>query len=229
MRTMKIDVEKAPQASLVELIKSRVDELPANDRPFAYSLVGAASGPRGLSEKQAMWLRKMADRIVNPKAATKPVEVGDISGLVALFAKARESGAQWPKLRAIMDDDTVLTLRLAGEKSKHVGQIMVTSGKQENRLYYGRVDQAGAFHASQQPNEKQLAACVPVLKAVATDPAAQGTAYAQRTGHCAFCALPVGEGEDKRSIEAGYGPDCAKKWGLPWGVKPKVKPRKAKR
>ena len=117
MRTLKIDVEKAPQASLVELIKTRVDELPANDRPFAYSLVGAASGPRGLSEKQAMWVRKVADRIVNPQAAAKPVEVGDIGGIVALFAKARASGLQWPKLRAIMEDDTVLTLRLAGEKS----------------------------------------------------------------------------------------------------------------
>jgi len=228
MRTMKIDVEKAPLASLVELIKSRMDELPENDRPFAYNLLGHYARKR-VSEKVAMWLRKLADRIVNPKAATKPVEVGDISGLVALFAKARESGAQWPKLRAIMDDDTVLTLRLAGEKSKHVGQIMVTSGKQENRLYYGRVDQAGAFHASQQPNDQQLARCVPVLKAVATDPAAQGTAYAKRTGHCAFCALPIGEGDDKRSIEAGYGPDCAKKWGLAWGAKPKAKAkRKAK-
>jgi hypothetical protein len=222
MATLKIDVEKAPQASLVELIKNRVGELPANDRQFAYSLVGAALSPRGLTEKQAMWVRKMADRIVNPKKPTKPVEVGDVSGLVALFAKAKASGLQWPKLRAIMDNDTVLTLRLAGEKSSHTGQIMVTSGKQENRLFYGRVDLKGAFHASQQPNDEQLARCVPVLKAIATDPAAAGKAYGMRTGNCAFCSLPL---EDGRSVEVGYGPVCAEKWGLPWGAKPKAKPR----
>ncbi len=219
-----INVENAPLPQVVALIKDRMDELPSKDRPFAYSLVGASEGPRGLSEKQAMWARKMANRIVYPQAEPQPVAVGDISGIIALFDKARASGLQWPKLRAIMEDETVLTLRVAGDKSKHVGQIIVTSGKQENRLYYGRIDQAGTFHPSQQPNAKALGLCLPTLKALATDPAAAGAAYGRRTGHCAFCALPL---DDGRSVEVGYGPVCAEKWGLPWGEKPKAKAKRA--
>lgn len=33
---------------------------------------------------------------------------------------------------------------------------------------------------------------------------------------CCYCGLPL---EDQRSKEAGYGPVCAGRWGLPWGGK----------
>lgn len=34
------------------------------------------------------------------------------------------------------------------------------------------------------------------------------------TERCIFCATPI---ETKESLAAGYGPDCAEKYGLPWG------------
>src|SRR5438874_2210424 len=92
-----INVHKAPVAQVVDFLKNRVDELPAKDRQFAYSLLGAAAG-RGLSDKQTTWVRKMADRILHPVNEPEPTEIGDISGLVALFAKASASGLKWPKL-----------------------------------------------------------------------------------------------------------------------------------
>lgn len=31
---------------------------------------------------------------------------------------------------------------------------------------------------------------------------------------CCYCGLPL---DDPRSVEMGYGPVCARRWGLPWG------------
>jgi hypothetical protein len=211
--TATLDANKAPVPDVVALLKQRVDELPANDRTFAYSLLGAAAG-RGLTEKQTLWVRRMADRIINPKAPVETIDLGDVSGLVALFAKAQASGLKWPKLRVLTAGETVLRLHRAGEKSKYVGQIMVTSKPADESVYYGRVDLAGMFHPSQKISAEQLADAKPALVAMATDPAAAGKAYGQRTGHCAFCSLPL---DDGRSIKAGYGPVCAENFGLPWG------------
>jgi hypothetical protein len=33
-------------------------------------------------------------------------------------------------------------------------------------------------------------------------------------GGCLFCGRPLW---DKRSCDTGYGPDCARRYGLPWG------------
>jgi hypothetical protein len=211
--TQRVNAITAPLPEVVDLLKLRVDELPANDRQFAYSLLGAAAG-RGLTIKQSTWVRKMADRIINPVAPREAVQIGDVAGLHVLFDKATQSGLQWPKLRAITESGVVLRIHRAGEKSKHVGQIMVTEKLADGNLYYGRVDREGTFHPSQKVSAEQLAAATPALVAMATDPAAAGKAYGARTGHCAFCALAL---EDGRSVEVGYGPVCAENFGLPWG------------
>lgn len=215
-----INLAKAPIGDVVAYLKAGLDQLDRDDRPFAYSLIGAAEG-RGLTDKQAVWVRKMADRIANPMQARNAVQVGDVSGLLALFDKAAANGLKWPKLRIATEDGTILTLRRAGEKSRHVGQVMVyTRGNQpmpglsDDRVYYGRVDHEGRFHPSQQASSAAIDQAIPALVAMATDPAKAGKAYGQRTGHCAFCSLPL---DDKRSVDAGYGPVCAENFGLPWG------------
>jgi hypothetical protein len=43
------------------------------------------------------------------------------------------------------------------------------------------------------------------------------------TGRCCFCNHKIGEGEDNRSAAVGYGPECAKHFGVPWGVKLDIK------
>jgi hypothetical protein len=207
---------------VVDLLKQRVDELPADDRPFAYSLLGAAAG-RGLSVKQSGWVRKMADRIINPPKERAAARIGDVVGLLALFEKATSNGLQWPKLRAITADGTTISLRRAGAKSKYQGEIMVTSRLGDETLYYGRIDQGGTFHPGLKVTTAALEQALPALKAMATDPATAGKAYGARTGHCAFCALPL---EDSRSVEAGYGPICAENFGLPWGAGERRRPKR---
>ncbi len=191
-------------SQVVDYLKAHTDQLKAEDRSFAYSLLGAWE--RGsLTIKQVTWVRKLADRIQRPGVET--TDLGDVSGLIALFDKAKAAGIQWPKLRTITSDGTVLTIRIAGEKSQHQGQLMVTSGQRDERVYYGRVDRDGTFHPSRQPTPTQLAEAGPALIAMARDP-------------------PKAE----RSLWVGYGPVCAEKWALPWGNdKQKAKARRSKR
>ena len=41
------------------------------------------------------------------------------------------------------------------------------------------------------------------------------SAYGKAHGFCMFCSLEL---TDQRSVDAGYGPTCANKYDLPWGV-----------
>jgi hypothetical protein len=40
----------------------------------------------------------------------------------------------------------------------------------------------------------------------------------KNTKTCQFCMRPLTDGNDGHSIDRGYGPICANKYGLPWGV-----------
>jgi hypothetical protein len=215
------DPETWTPDDVMAFLKARVEELPANDVSFAYSLIGAGVA-RGLSEKQLKWARKLSARIINPKAAVQAVDLGDVSGLVELFDKAAAAGIKWPKLRALTPSGETLRIHRAGEKSKHLGQIMVTTKRHDENVYYGRVDLEGRFHPSQQVSPEMIEDAKPALIAMATDPATAGKAYGKATGSCAFCALPL---DDGRSVSVGYGPVCAENFGLPWG---QAKRRKAK-
>ena len=48
--------------------------------------------------------------------------------------------------------------------------------------------------------------------AVAADPAAAAKAYGALMGRCSFCDTAI---TDEGSVEVGYGPVCAKRFGLP--------------
>lgn len=52
------------------------------------------------------------------------------------------------------------------------------------------------------------------LETFAKAPAQVAADYGHRTGRCCFCQRDL---SDKRSVDVGYGPICAEKWGLPWG------------
>jgi hypothetical protein len=58
------------------------------------------------------------------------------------------------------------------------------------------------------------------LQALAKDPAKVASEHGRLTGNCCFCNHRIGHGDkdksasSERSRNAGYGPDCAKKYGL---------------
>ena len=47
------------------------------------------------------------------------------------------------------------------------------------------------------------------------NPESTASAYGRRVGSCCFCSRDL---TDEKSTTAGYGPTCAKRYSLPWGV-----------
>jgi hypothetical protein len=136
----------------------------------------------------------------------------DMTGVNALFDKASASGLKWPKIRLITPAGQNVALGRAGDRSKYKGQVMVTDGGPfGSNVYFGRVDQAGEYH----PTDQSTPEIRSLLEQLGADPAKVASAYGKLTGNCCFCHRSL-FGEDQRSTDVGYGPVCARKFGLPW-------------
>ena len=193
-----------------------VDKLSADDRRFADSLIRQFNQRGSLSDKQMFWVRKLADRVERPEQHTccekKTANVGDFAGVYALFAKAMQH-LKYPKIRLQTNDRKPVVLNVAGAKSRYAGQVNVTDGGSwGDNTWYGRIDQEGEWTVSNAADND----VADVLRRLADDPAAVASEYGRLTGHCCFCNTEL---SDERSTEVGYGPICAKHYGLPWGNK----------
>ena len=107
-------------------------------------------------------------------------------------------------------------------------RILDVTGKNEIKLSLTRVGAApgslSVVHAltgyigSVRPDGKvvgALATAIPLqqhLLRIAQNPAAAAKEYAALMCRCSFCSQPL---TDAGSVEVGYGPICAKHWGLP--------------
>lgn len=145
-------------------------------------------------------------------AARQTAAVGDMAGVLALFAKAAHL-----KNRAIMLRCGTLDIRLtiATARAQVPGSINVVDETSPDGRWLGRVLVAGTFEASRKfstPRE-----VTDQLVALARDPADVAAAYGRLTGKCAFCGLPLSD-EKGRSQAVGYGRKCAQNYGLPWGA-----------
>lgn len=134
--------------------------------------------------------------------------VGDLSRIIALFDSAR----QHLRFPAIVLDG--FRVNVAGQRAREPGSLTVTSvekGFDGKRQWFGRVTRAGVFEPSQVAPE----GVAPKLRAFAADPAGQAAEYGRLHGVCCFCNKPL---RDERSTAVGYGPVCARHFGLPWGA-----------
>lgn len=191
-----------------------IDNLNDKDRTFALSLLNQFHN-RGLSDKQMHWLgvlHKRATGIDDPPPA--PVNVGDVSGIVALLEKAG-SRLKYPAFVVAMPDGADVRISVAGERSKVPGAINVTSlGSFENRTWYGRITRDGVFEPSRKVSIDTITEVAMALVTMAKDPTGTAAAYGKRTGNCCFCSRGL---KDERSVHVGYGPICADHYGLRWG------------
>lgn len=174
---------------------------------FALDLSAAYFAGRSLSPNQIAWAHKMAV----DATAVRPQVAADLAGVVALFDRSKASGLKRPKITIAMPDGgPVIRLKLAGENARVPGSINVTDDRPfGSNSYFGRIHANGSFEAGRD----MTPAIADALASLAVDPAGFAKLYGQRTGRCCFCNLAL---TDERSTTHGYGPVCAKKWGLPW-------------
>lgn len=174
--------------------------LTAEGSEFARSLADSLRKYGTLSPKQEYWVK----RLIAPKPE---VDSLDFSKVVALVDRARAKGA---KRIALTFGSVEVKFATGG---RNAGGLWVTDGLPfgQNRLY-GSVS-AGATALVLR---REAAAVIEALRKVAADPQAAAVQHGRVSGCCCFCSRPL---TDAGSVEHGYGPTCAEKYGLPWASK----------
>jgi hypothetical protein len=195
-------------------VASLTDALPrlsGGDQAFAVDLITSFSRRRSLSDKQWLWVDKLTQRATNPAADQPATEaVGDFNGVMALFQRAKQK-LRYPKIVLQIDHQPV-HLSLAGPRSKHEGQVQVTDGgSYGNNVWFGRVDAAGNWTQSRSITEEDVRAVRRLLQEFSKDPAGVAKKHGALTGRCCFCNTKL---TDEHSTAVGFGPTCAKNYGL---------------
>jgi hypothetical protein len=198
----------------IEALKFGQGQLTNGDWEFAQSLLKSVAKRKGPpTDKQALWLMKLATAAVKEPEAPKPkVEVGDMQGVVKLF----EFASKHLKFPAVVLGDVSLgAIRLfrAGEKAKVPGSVTVVGIEGGTNDWLGRVLLDGKFEARKSGVPDSL---VELIRAFAKEPAKVAAEHGKLTGKCCFCNSVL---TDEKSTAVGYGPVCAKRFGLEWGGK----------
>lgn len=214
---MTTDFASLTDAELCTFIADdRSGNLPDKDLDFAMSLVSSvrrrvAQGA-GASDKQRHWLEVLASRTAGAEKPAGRVKsaIGDLSGVNALFDRAK-AHLKAPAIVIGMGGREI-RLSVAGAGARVPGSINVTA--QGGDEWFGRILQDGQFEAS--PRLPTPPALVSGLQRFAADPAGVAAEHGRLTGKCCFCNRGL---RDERSTAVGYGPNCADRFGLPWGAK----------
>lgn len=138
------------------------------------------------------------------KPAT-PAVSADGAPIARFLQAARERGLKFPKARFLAPGGGEIRLSVAGDQSRYPGCIQVVVRDQ----WIGRIEPSGVVSGGTLAGD---AAVLDALATIAADPAAAAKAYGALMGRCSFCDKTI---TDEGSVEVGYGPICAKKFGLP--------------
>lgn len=163
-----------------------------------------------------------AFRRVQPKPQVAQLNAAGLEVILGMFAKAK-ANLKFPTIRLMDEQRNEYQLSLAGATSKNAGSIYVKGAKTgsyddeggSTRPYLGKITPQGRFF----PATGCPASVETQLASFAADPESIATKYGRLTGCCCFCGRKL---TDNRSTEVGYGPVCAGKFGLDWGIKPAV-------
>jgi Family of unknown function (DUF6011) len=113
-----------------------------------------------------------------------------------------------------------LRLTISGSESRYPGSLNVATANHVankagdmRREYLGWIAADGQFMPCKAlaDNTFRVNLIRTGLSEFAADPEGVAGAYGRRTGNCCFCRKPLSDGY---SLEVGYGPECAKHYGL---------------
>ncbi len=159
------------------------------------------------SESQRGWAHKLANDASAPPAPKPTVSLDRI------FEMLRTAGEslRFPSVLVWTDNGRGFRLSIAGSRAKFPGSITITSAERTDgqREWYGRVLTDGEVTISRNAPADLLEN----LEAFAADPEGVAAKSADIAGACSFCNREL---TDARSTGHGYGPVCAKRYGLAW-------------
>ena len=174
---------------------------------FIGKMLALVTGGSPLSPRQRECVidcvRREAQRVQRAAATAAAARI-DASGIVQMFRHAVERGAE----RISITLDAAGGIRFGRARN---GKVYVSdAGEFGSRTDYGYIPVGGSEIVLRDEVAPEIALAV---AAIAADPVTAIVKYGHLTGKCSFCARPLTDGG---SIEHGYGPICADKYGLPW-------------
>jgi len=154
-----------------------------------------------------------------PREARPAANVAaDLSGILALFNRAKHHLRRPAIVLGVPAIGPAASIRIniAGDQAKVPGSLTICDGERDEegqRAWLGRVLLDGTYQPSRDagPYQRQI---VERLREFAARPAEVAAEHGRLTGRCCFCNRAL---EDERSTAVGYGPICARHFGLPWG------------
>ena len=189
---------------------------------FAKDLSTKVLNGKSISSEQVYWLHKLAMELTTfeKKKDATAIEADsfDYGPLVAKFAT---TGKSKPAILIPYSAfGTVLEIKKAGKTSKYAGALMLSDGEPfgtTGARWYGYISSDGKWCKSKHvtPEVEEL------VKKLVTDFHGVVSTTGKAVHWCCFCGEAL---TDPNSVDAGYGPVCAKRWGLPHkGVSTKSK------
>lgn len=203
-RVVSPDTVQEPQ---VQALQNVMGAMTARDAEFAGSLVSNFYRFGRLSDKQLAWVDTLTRRVTDPVSATTAAVKVNVQRVRDMFDRAAQT-LKRIKIKLQSVEGQPVAFHRAGPASKYAGQILVTDGGPFGaNQYFGRIDINGDFHATRQAGADVLA----LVEQFAAEPEATAGKYGRLTGACCFCNHSL---KDSGSTELGYGPVCAKRFGL---------------
>jgi len=154
-----------------------------------------------LSLAQTAWAHKIANDQLRRESAKVDSKRVDLGKLVRFMDEAASGGGR------VAVTVRGYRLSIAGRKARYPGSITVTTGERDyaSRQWLGRIHTNGTCEIH---DEDALSA----LCAISCDPAGAIATHGRTTGWCSCCSRAL---RDPASVSRGYGPTCAKRFGLP--------------
>lgn len=206
-KPIKIDTQQQPA---IEALVAVQDRLAQRDAAFAGDLIRNFNRWGSLSDKQMHWVGVLTQRATEPRPEPKATATVSFQNIQDLFDRASQK-LRRVKVRLQDSNGTPVVFARAGGRSKYAGQIMITDGGPfGNNRYFGRIAGDGSLFATRAADAGVLG----LVQEFAQDPATTAGKYGRLTGGCSFCTKPL---KDDRSLQVGYGPVCARHFGLAWG------------
>lgn len=199
----------APQPLIAQVLVEALQEnaVPAPDVEFVTSLIDARKKYGHWTNKQDFWARAKYAKVLG-LVGFKPHR--DYTGYQQVLDNLKKAGQKLlhPKIHLVMEDGEPLVLSLHKSQDK----ITLTDGEAYPlNAWYGYVVEGGNLILSKHIDPERKAKVLKVMMAYKADPVGTVASYGHQTGRCSFCHKTL---TDPQSVAAGYGPVCAKKYGL---------------
>lgn len=189
-------------------LKAALPNLGPKDQEFAQSLLDWCDQKGGWTPNQEKWVPVLIERGEKAAQPKPQAEVGDMHGVLALFATAKQHLKYPAIVLNAADNGDEIKIKPAPAGGKNPGCIYVYY----EGAYRGKITPDGKWMPLQATDLQGFIWCM--LKQLQQDPAGVAAAHGKLTGKCCFCNTKL---TDPKSTSVGYGPVCAKHYDLPWG------------